>query len=244
MSFLLNLMGSSLIPAGSTPQAGSLEDGAHRRSTKEMVGLKSCCYFFDLKMGCKLIAFFEALLGLMQIYQCYNLINQPEAVSIGTTTESEFVTRAIEDDSMDPHASHSSSGNHYFTMALETVAVMKSIMLIIGAKTRDDRNDCDYDYDGYNDDDYGYGSVRVPLRLRLRLICRTDHSYERRRKTETATRVSNASECKHVTDSERVLHGTFINSSGLVQQRSGDATHAPALSSSLEPLNSCFAHGL
>ncbi|XP_026842492.1 uncharacterized protein LOC6602145 isoform X1 [Drosophila persimilis] len=135
MSFLLNLMGSSLIPAGSTPQAGSLEDGAHRRSTKEMVGLKSCCYFFDLKMGCKLIAFFEALLGLMQIYQCYNLINQPEAVSIGTTTESEFVTRAIEDDSMDPHASHSSSGNHYFTMALETVAVMKSIMLIIGAKT-------------------------------------------------------------------------------------------------------------
>ncbi|XP_022232823.2 uncharacterized protein LOC111081155 isoform X2 [Drosophila obscura] len=134
MSFILNLVGATQNPTGSTAQMGSLEDGAHGRSTKEMAGLKSCCFFFDLKMGCKLIAFFEALLGLMQIYQCYNLVNQSEIKTVTTvTSEAEFVTRAIEDDIMDPHSSQASE-NHFFTMALETVAVLKSILLIIGAK--------------------------------------------------------------------------------------------------------------
>ncbi|SPP75796.1 Hypothetical predicted protein [Drosophila guanche] len=132
--YWIYLLSAPQIPTGPTAQAGSLMDGARGRSTNEMGGLKSCCYFFDLKMGCKLIAFFEALLGLMQIYQCYNLVNQSEIeTAVGVTTEAEFVTRAIEDDPMDPHSSHG-AGNHYFTMALETVAVLKSILLIIGAR--------------------------------------------------------------------------------------------------------------
>ncbi|XP_032590936.1 uncharacterized protein LOC116805083 [Drosophila grimshawi] len=35
---------------------------------RQMEYLKSCCYFFDLKLGCKLIAVLEAFSGLWQIY--------------------------------------------------------------------------------------------------------------------------------------------------------------------------------
>ncbi|XP_030557699.1 uncharacterized protein LOC115760490 isoform X1 [Drosophila novamexicana] len=38
---------------------------------QHMENLKSCCFFFDLKLGCKLIALFEALSGLWQIYHGY-----------------------------------------------------------------------------------------------------------------------------------------------------------------------------
>lgn len=62
-----------------------------------ILNVQSCCYFFSLKMGCKLIVLFENILGLWQIYLGYSQIHDinrnlaPEWFSSNTTQHnSEF----------------------------------------------------------------------------------------------------------------------------------------------------------
>ncbi|XP_034479001.1 uncharacterized protein LOC117785197 [Drosophila innubila] len=48
---------------------------------ESVLNIKSCCYFFDLKMGCKLIAVLEGLSGLLEAFISYHEIGYYRQIS-------------------------------------------------------------------------------------------------------------------------------------------------------------------
>ncbi|EDV36594.2 uncharacterized protein Dana_GF11869 [Drosophila ananassae] len=104
-------------------------------------GLNSFCYFFDLKTGCKLIAVFDALIALLQLYR----INVAETVEMATSPEPPssgyafLVTREPEVDMFGspvetnrPQPVHNMTS--YWLRVLCSVTVLKSILLFAGTQ--------------------------------------------------------------------------------------------------------------
>ncbi|XP_017061864.1 uncharacterized protein LOC108101855 [Drosophila ficusphila] len=106
------------------------------RNINEMKRLSSCCYFFSLKTGCKLIALFEALVNLIQMY-C--IFAKEMDMNVGTTTtqssDSLFVTREPDGEMLGSNtAMPIFEFNTYFAKALNSLTIFRSILLIIGAE--------------------------------------------------------------------------------------------------------------
>ncbi|XP_043645190.1 uncharacterized protein LOC122614635 [Drosophila teissieri] len=100
----------------------------------EINALNSCFYFFSLKTGCKLIAVFEALINVLQMYCIY--ITEMEIKT--TTTESPeslLVTREPDGDMLGPNTMMPMfESNLYFQRALGSLTIFRSLLLIIGAE--------------------------------------------------------------------------------------------------------------
>ncbi|XP_017124489.1 uncharacterized protein LOC108144308 [Drosophila elegans] len=126
MSYIRNLLDS---PNGWTQL---------NRNINEMRGLNSCFYFFDLKTGCKLIAVFEALVNVLQMCSIYKAEMEME-VGLGSTTteslDSLMVTREPDGDMLGPNTTMPIfETNPYFSKALHSLTVLRSLLLIVGAE--------------------------------------------------------------------------------------------------------------
>ncbi|XP_070134658.1 uncharacterized protein [Drosophila bipectinata] len=108
-------------------------------SKDSIKGLNSCCYFFDLKTGCKLIALFDVLIAFLQIYritvfETVEMTTSSESPSLGdglqATREPEVdmfgapLTTKLQVDKMDS----------YWLRVLCCVTLLKSILLLAGAQ--------------------------------------------------------------------------------------------------------------
>ncbi|XP_016972400.1 uncharacterized protein LOC108039823 [Drosophila rhopaloa] len=108
------------------------------RNLHEMKGLTSCFYFFGLKTGCKLIAVFEALVNILQMCSIYKLEMKMQMAVWMTTTESIdslMVTREPDGDMLGPNTKMPIfETNLYFSKALHTLTMLRSLLLIVGAE--------------------------------------------------------------------------------------------------------------
>jgi len=99
-----------------------------------MKGLNSCFYFFGLKTGCKLIAVFEALVNMLQMCSFF----MAEMAVKTRTTESPdslMVTREPDGDMFGTNTMMPIfEANMYFSRALSSVTVFRSLLLFIGAE--------------------------------------------------------------------------------------------------------------
>nr|XP_016940666.1 uncharacterized protein LOC108017947 [Drosophila suzukii] len=104
------------------------------RNISEMKGLNSCFYFFGLKTGCKLIAVFEALVNMLQMCSFF----MAEMAVKTRTTESPdslMVTREPDGDMFGTNTMMPIfEANMYFSRALSSVTVFRSLLLFIGAE--------------------------------------------------------------------------------------------------------------
>ncbi|KQS62545.1 uncharacterized protein LOC6547077 [Drosophila erecta] len=100
----------------------------------EIKGLTSCFYFFSLKTGCKMIAVFEAVVSVLQMFT----LHMTELEIKTTTTESPdslLVTREPDGDMLGPNTMMPMfESNLYFQRALCSLTVFRSLLLIIGAE--------------------------------------------------------------------------------------------------------------
>ncbi|XP_043948039.1 uncharacterized protein LOC108026630 isoform X2 [Drosophila biarmipes] len=104
------------------------------RSIRELKGLNGCFYFFGLRTGCKLIAVFEAVVSVLQV--CSFFMAETEVRT--TTTESPdslMVTREPDGDMFGTNTVMPIfEANIYFSRALSSVTVLRSLLLFIGAE--------------------------------------------------------------------------------------------------------------
>lgn len=108
-------------------------DSPIKRNGKEPELLKTCCYYFSLKAGCRLIALFEALISVLAMYWSHQEVR---GVRTSTTELLDLAfTREPVEELFGPETSGPIlSANPYFSNALNTLTLLNSLILAVGTE--------------------------------------------------------------------------------------------------------------
>lgn len=101
-----------------------------RLNCKALPRLKSFFYFFDLEKGCRIIAGFEALVSVIQIFSIYRLSNQ--SVPSYMIPDPFWITKIDREGIIKRMLLYHTSNR--FCMGLGLVTVLNSLLLLIGSK--------------------------------------------------------------------------------------------------------------
>lgn len=101
-----------------------------RLNCKALPRLKSFFYFFDLEKGCRIIAGFEALVSVIQIFSIYRLSNQ--SVPSYMIPDPFWITKIDREGIINRMLLYHTSNR--FCMGLGLVTVLNSLLLLIGSK--------------------------------------------------------------------------------------------------------------
>ncbi|XP_017061865.1 uncharacterized protein LOC108101857 [Drosophila ficusphila] len=101
-----------------------------KRKLKSFPRLHTAFYFFGLEKGCRIIAIIEALMSLVQILIIHHQLRESGPSSM--LPDPHWVTRMDQQGIIRRIFLYRTT--HYFTMGLDLVTVLNSILLIIGSK--------------------------------------------------------------------------------------------------------------
>ncbi|XP_068144289.1 uncharacterized protein [Drosophila tropicalis] len=94
-----------------------------------MEGLRNCCYFFDLKIGCQLISLVEALSSMLQIYQSYSELYERQ---MAVNNIMHVVTSTTDVSTLSLHHVHEQ--HPMYNLGMGTVNIFSALLLFFGAK--------------------------------------------------------------------------------------------------------------